>query len=230
MACEFSRRGGVVKLQKKTVSASTTGKVNVLPDPGYTALSGVDVNQIQLQSKSILPGSLPYTFSPDANYDGLGSAVVQKDPNLISDNIIAGKSIYGVSGHAQIGGRLYLKGNNTIKSKTIIMYAYTDSNYTIPARISTTARLLGVFITRPLGSQLASDCFSSCDGSGRWGANTNPAISFIAVHIGETMQSVEFPFQLDMGISYSNAVLVEYTGAGDYYFYLDYTGGIGIFY
>lgn len=125
MACEFSRRGGVVKLQKKTVSASTTGKVNVLPDPGYTALSGVDVNQIQLQSKSILPGSLPYTFSPDANYDGLGSAVVQKDPNLIGDNIIAGKSIFGVIGSRSTSAPVFAKGSAVAASSSAITIQFS---------------------------------------------------------------------------------------------------------
>lgn len=131
MACEFSRRGGVVKLQKKTVSASATGKVNVTPDAGYTALSDVEVNQIQLQSKSLLPSSLPYTFSPDATYVGLKNAVVQKDPNLISDNIIAGKSIFGVSGEAvvpKIYGKGYQAYGNSVKGTTQTFFA--DANNT----------------------------------------------------------------------------------------------------
>ena len=123
MACEFSRRGGVVKLQKKTVSALTTGKVNVLPDPGYTALSGVDVDQIRLQSKNILPGSLPYTFSPDANYDGLGSAVVQKPSALIASNIRSGVSLFGVSGTYE--------GDSATSIKRIIQSSPPSSSSTL---------------------------------------------------------------------------------------------------
>ena len=47
MACEFSRRGGVVKMQSKSVSASTTGAVVVKPDAGYTGLDQVSVAQVE---------------------------------------------------------------------------------------------------------------------------------------------------------------------------------------
>lgn len=54
-----------------------------------------------LQSKSVLPSSLPYTARPDSGYDGFSSLTVQKDANLIAANIANGKSIFGVTGTAK---------------------------------------------------------------------------------------------------------------------------------
>lgn len=54
-----------------------------------------------LQSKSVLPSSLPYTARPDSGYDGFSSFTVQKDSNLIPENVVSGKTIYGVAGTAR---------------------------------------------------------------------------------------------------------------------------------
>lgn len=51
-----------------------------------------------LQSKSILPSSLPYTASPDSGYDGFSSLTVQKPSLLLPENIKSGVSLFGVSG------------------------------------------------------------------------------------------------------------------------------------
>lgn len=51
-----------------------------------------------LQSKSIIPPSLPYTANPDSGYDGFSSLTMQKPSTLIASNIKSGVSIFGVSG------------------------------------------------------------------------------------------------------------------------------------
>lgn len=98
MACEFSRRGGVVTLQEKTVTASASGAVSVSPDSGYNGLSKVTVNQVLLQDRTITPASLPYTVSPTGSYVGLRRATINKDSNLVAGNIKKGVSIFGVTG------------------------------------------------------------------------------------------------------------------------------------
>lgn len=54
-----------------------------------------------LQSKSVIPASLPYTATPDSGYDGLSSLTVQKSENLVAENIVSGKNIFGVTGTAK---------------------------------------------------------------------------------------------------------------------------------
>lgn len=54
-----------------------------------------------LQSKSILPSSLPYTASPDSGYDGFSSLTVQKPSLLLPENIRSGVSLFGVDGAAE---------------------------------------------------------------------------------------------------------------------------------
>ena len=98
MACEFSRRGGVVTLQEKTVTASASGAVSVSPDSGYNGLSKVTVNQVLLQDRTITPASLPYTVSHTGSYVGLRRATINKDSNLVAGNIKKGVSIFGVTG------------------------------------------------------------------------------------------------------------------------------------
>lgn len=98
MACEFSRRGGVVTLQEKTVTASASVAVSVSPDSGYNGLSKVTVNQVLLQDRTITPATLPYTVSPTGSYVGLRRATINKDSNLVAGNIKKGVSIFGVTG------------------------------------------------------------------------------------------------------------------------------------
>ena len=76
MACEFSRRGGVVKMQSKSVSASTTAPVVVKPDAGYTGLDQVSVAQVKLQEKSVTPSTSQQIFTPDSGFTGLSKVTV----------------------------------------------------------------------------------------------------------------------------------------------------------
>lgn len=90
--------GGKPKLQDKTVSPSTRTKT-VFPDDGYDGLSKVTVYGYDLTSKSVQPGTTDQTITPGAGYDGLSSVIVYGDTNLVEDNIVIGKSIFGVTGN-----------------------------------------------------------------------------------------------------------------------------------
>ena len=96
MACEFSRRGGVVKMQSKSVSASTTAPVVVKPDAGYTGLDQVSVAQVKLQEKSVTPSTSQQIFTPDSGFTGLSKVTVNQV--LLQDRTITPASLpYTVS-------------------------------------------------------------------------------------------------------------------------------------
>lgn len=90
--------GGKPNLQTKTVYPSTYTK-SVIPDSGYDGLSKVTVYGYDLTSKSVQPGTTDQTITPGAGYDGLSSVTVYGDTNLVEDNIVIGKSIFGVTGN-----------------------------------------------------------------------------------------------------------------------------------
>lgn len=85
------------RLQSKSVTPSTSSQT-VSPDSGYNGLSSVSVGGVSLQSKTVSPSSLPSTITQDSGYVGLSSVTIQKPSSLIPENIVVGKSIFGVNG------------------------------------------------------------------------------------------------------------------------------------
>ena len=107
MANVINMGGSGANIESKTVKSSQTQQTIIPPD-GVDGGSPIIINKFVLQSKTVNPSSLPYTITQDSGYNGLSSVTIQKPSSLISDNIVAGKSIFGVSGNASVARGLDL--------------------------------------------------------------------------------------------------------------------------
>ena len=108
-------------LQEKTVTP-TTSTQTIIPDSGYDGLSEVTVNAIP--SSYVKPTSTKgaTTYTPTTSNQTIsagtycsGIQTIKGDANLIAENIVSGKSIFGIIGTAESGGN---SGSGSIETCT----------------------------------------------------------------------------------------------------------------
>ena len=107
----------------KTITPTTYSQTAVAK--GKYTTGDVTVGAVSLQSKTVSPSSLPSTITQDSGYVGLSSVTFQNPSILIPDNIVAGKSIFGVNGNSKIAFPVYLGGSRT-DATTLVLHMYED--------------------------------------------------------------------------------------------------------
>lgn len=114
---------------------------------------------LNLQDKTIEPKKEEQVVTYDKGYDGLGKVTINGDENLVSENIVQGKSIFGVNGIYTSDATA--TANDIVKGKTayangreIVGTLESDYNTAINmedlqiAGTQTTLNRLGLYITK----------------------------------------------------------------------------------
>lgn len=96
------------------LSITDNGEYDVTEKAGVVV--AVEAPTPTMQSKTVTPNANGQTVTPDSGYDGLSSVVVKGDANLVPENIVIGKSIFGVSGSAGNSGGAIETVIGTIKT------------------------------------------------------------------------------------------------------------------